>query len=74
MDTEKVWRQHMREYHRNLNQRDRENANEGRMTASVFARLHNMNPKVLRHRMRKANYKRVGNRQHVPIKDLEKFL
>jgi len=72
MTTESEWKAYRREYMREINQRDR--ANEERMYASQFARLHKINPHVLRKKMRAAGYKREGGRHQVPVKDLERFL
>lgn len=73
-NTEQLWREYRREYKRAINQRDKEIGREGLMFASDFARLHGMHPRALRKRMRKAGYKRRGNRNLIPIKDLEGFL
>jgi hypothetical protein len=72
-DTETLWKQYRREYQRKNRQRDHADR-AGKMFASQFARLHGMNPRVLRRRMRKAKYKREGNRNLLPVRDLEKFL
>ena len=74
MDSEKLWREYRREYKRASDQRDKATGRNGRMFASEFARLHNINPYALRRRMRLAGYKREGNCNRVPIRDLKKFL
>ena len=73
-DTEQAWREYRREYKRAINQRDKANAHEGKMYVSEFARIHKITPRVLRKRMRLAGYVREGNRNLIPIKDLERFL
>ena len=74
LSTNELYKQHLRQRKREVDQRDKERAHRGRMTAAEFARLNDMTPAALRQRMRRAGYKRLGNRNHIPIKDLEKFL
>ena len=74
MDSEKLWREYRREYKRASDQRDKATGRNGRMFVSEFARLKGINPYALRRRMRLAGYKRPGNRNRVPVRDLEKFL
>jgi hypothetical protein len=62
MNTDEAWREYRREYKRAINQRDKAAGREGRMYASEFARLHGIDPRALRKRMRAAKYKRQGNR------------
>lgn len=69
-DTELLWKEYQRERRRKEDDRD---CRAGRMSAAKFARVHGLNPYVLRIKMRKAKYKRKG-RNLVPIEDLEKFL
>ena len=72
MDTETLWKEYRRERQRKIYEHDR--ARDGRMFASEFARLHGLNPRVLRRRMRESGYKRKGNRHLIPVRDLERFL
>ena len=73
-DTEQLWKEYRRERRRKRDDRDLALAHEGRMSAAEFARLHGLNQSCLRIKIRKAKYKRVGNRNLIPIADLEKFL
>jgi hypothetical protein len=74
MNTEDAWREYRREYKHGIDQGDKAIGREGRMFASEFARQHGINPQALRRRMRLAGYRREGNSNLVPVKDLRKFL
>ena len=65
-----AWREHRRDYKRNFDQLEK--GSEQRMSASQFARVHRLDARVLRRRLREANYDRKG-RHKVPVKDLETF-
>jgi hypothetical protein len=71
--TEHLWRQHKRQVKRERDQRDHAIDRNGLMPASEFARQHGMNPYYFRRILRQSGYKRPGNRNMVPIKDLEKI-